>query len=98
MISSASKATLRISETHIRTRSLDCCLASASLRKHCIQDNWFLRDSTWSRTVVMWEIVEVVCSKRSSVSFVTTVDTATSAIEGLMLGLTYSGYGAYREE
>lgn len=31
----------------------------------------------------MCEIVEVVCSKRSSVSFVTTVDTATSAIEGL---------------
>jgi len=33
----------------------------------------------------MCEIVEVVCSKRSSVSFVTTVDTATSAIEGLRL-------------
>lgn len=85
MISSASKATFRISETHIRTRSLDCCLASASFKKHCIHDNWFLRDSTWSLTVDMCEIVDVACSMSSSVSFVTTVDTATSAIFSLIL-------------
>lgn len=95
MISSAWKATSRMYETQIRTPSLNCCFESASRRKDCMKDNCCLRDSTWCFTPVSCETDALACSSSSSVSLVTTVDTATSAMLDLILCCGNCQLGCY---